>query len=252
MRATLLFAGLSTLLVAATYGYVAWSLYRKSAGSSPASRTLRLFSLWWGATSLNQALGSLLYLAAAFGTMDTGLQASYVLLQRLLLAVSLVGLMQYLVYLQTGRDALTGLAVVYGVYWATQVYHVVARQPVGVEAFSWRTDLVYAKTLSPAWDLLTPLFIVLPPVVGALLLLRIYRRVETPTQRFRILAIAVGFTVWWLVAVAAGHPATHDIAWFQAVNRVVGVLVALAVLLAYEPTGWMKRRYQLEPYQAQG
>lgn len=246
VETTLAVASLLTYVVAATYAYVGVRLLAH-AGEAPATRRpMVAFALWWLLTSTNQLLGSTLYLAAAFGYRDIPLQLAYVLLQRLLLALSLIGLMHYLLFLHTGRSAIVLLGVFYGLYWASQVYVVFAREPVGVGTFGWRTDLLYAEPELPGQPLLN-LAIVVPPIVGAVALLRLYRRVEGRTRRFRIATLAGGFTVWWLVAVAAGHPALFDVGWLQAANRGLGVAIALCILLAYQPTRWMQRRYRLEP-----
>lgn len=248
---TLAVAGASTLLVATVYGYVGMRLLGKTSAASPSSIAMRFFSLWWLATALNQFFGSLLYLAAAFGSTDVSLQLTYVYLQRLLLAVSLVGLLYYLVYLQTGKGWLIPLIVVYGLYFVAQVFNLSVREAVGVESFGWRTDIQWATAEPPVFALIS-LIIIVPPIVGALMMLRVYRRVETPTRRFRVAMIGIGFALWWALAILAGQRATFDIGWLQALNRVVGIAVAVGILLAYEPLGWMRRRYHLEPYQARG
>lgn len=242
---TLVVASASTLLVAFTYLYVGLRLARRSGVSDASARALLFFALWWLATSANQILGSSLYLAAAFGFRDLALQLAYVLIQRLLLAISLVGLMYYLLYLQTGRDHLLALVAVYAFYYVVAVYSVVARGPIGVESFGWRTDLVFARSLPPAWGLQN-LLIVAPPVIGSLLLLRVYKRVEGRTRRFRIAMLAGGFVVWWITAIVAGNPATYDVTALQVANRLVGLAVALGILAAFEPLPWMVRRMGFE------
>lgn len=246
VEATLAVAALATYVVAATYAYVGARLLRHATAASATRRPMVAFALWWLLTSANQLLGSTLYLVAAFGHLDVPAQLTYVLLQRLLLALSLVCLMHYLLFLHTGRNRLAALLALYAVYWASQVYVVFARVPVGVATFGWRTDLVYLHPELPGQRLLN-LAIVVPPIVGALALLRLYGRVDGRTRRFRVAMLAVGFTLWWLVAIAAGHPATFGIGWFQAANRVLGVAIALGILVAYQPTAWMRRRYELEP-----
>lgn len=243
VEATLLVASLLTYTVAATYAYVGWRLSKQPAVRDASGRALVFFSIWWLTTSLNQFLGSSLYLAAAFGYTDVSLQLAYVVLQRLLLAVSLVALMHYLVYLQTGRDATVWLAATYGAYWVLAVYEVIQRDPVGVASYGWRTDLVYASPSIALFQLLQ-LLIVVPPVVGALALLRLYKRVEGPERRLRIAMLGIGFVVWWVTAVVAGNPQTFDVAWLQIANRVIGIAVAMGIFYAFEPTAWMERRYE--------
>lgn len=247
---TLALAGASTLAVSLVYGYVGYRLLPTAPATTPAARAMQAFSAWWIATSANQFLGSLFYLGAAFGYTDVALQMTYVYLQRLLLALSLVGLMYYLVYLQTGKSYLVPLTVLYSFYLATQLYVLSTRTPIAVESYHWRTDLVYAAPVSPAWELAN-LMIVVPPIVGALMMLRVFRRVDGPTRRFRIAMIGGGFVLWWLTAILAGQPQSWDVGWLQAANRVVGVAIAIGVLLAYEPMLWMQRRYGLEPFAKQ-
>lgn len=252
VETTLALAALLTYGVASVYAYVGIRLARRAGACAGGRRAMLFFGLWWIATALNQTLGSSLYLAAAFGWSDVAVQASYLVLQRLLLAASLVGLMHYLVYLQSGRDALVPLIALYSAYFALQVYTLAARDPVGIQSYGWRTEVVYDAPLAPAWGLLN-LLIVVPPVVGALMLFRVYRRVDGRTRRFRVAMIGGGFVLWWITAVAAGQPQAWDVGWLQAANRVVGIAVALGILAAYEPATWMQRRYGLEsPAKAAG
>lgn len=243
VEATLFVASLLKYGVAAAYAYVGWRLSKHSTIQDASGRALVFFSIWWLATSLNQFLGSSLYLAAALGYTDVSLQLASIVLQRLLLAVSLVALMHYLIYLQTGRDATVWLAGFYGAYWALAVYEVVRRDPLSVGSYEWRIDLVYADPSITLFQLLQ-LAIVVPPVVGALGLLRLYRHVEGPERRFRIGMLSIGFVVWWVTAMVAGNPQTFDIGWLQVANRVIGIAVALGIFYAFEPTAWMKRRYE--------
>lgn len=245
VEATLLAASLLTYAVATVYAYVGWRLSKEAAPSAGSRRALLFFALWWLATSVNQYLGSTLYLAAAFGYTDLALQLAYVVVQRLLLAVSLVALMHYLVYLQTGRDVTPWLAAFYGAYWVLAVYEVIQREPLAAMSYGWRTDLVYASPSLVAFQLLQ-LLIIVPPVVGALALFRLYRRVEGAGRRLRIAMLGIGFVVWWTTAVVAGNPRTFDIAWLQVANRVIGIVVAMGIFYAYVPTAWMRLRYSLE------
>lgn len=245
VEATLLVAAILTYGVATTYAFVGWRLARAARAHDAAGQAVLFFAVWWLSTSLNQFLGSTLYLAAAFGYTDVSAQLAYVVLQRFLLSLSLVALMHYLIYLQTGRNAIPWLAAIYGAYWFLAVYDIVRRGPIGVESFGWRTDLVFADPEITLFQLLQ-LVIVLPPVIGAASLLRLYRKVEGRERRLRIGMLGIGFVVWWVTAVVSGNPATFDIAWLQMANRLVGISVALGIFYAYEPTGWMRRRYRLE------
>lgn len=247
VETTLAFASVLTYVVASVYAYVGMRLLRQARGAGESSRAMLFFALWWLATSLNQFFGSTLYLAASFGWTNVELQMTYLFVQRLLLAASLVCLMYYLVYLQSGRQALVPLLALYSLYFVLQVYILSARDPIGVQSYGWRTEVVYAQN-EIRWGPATNLLIVVPPVIGALMLFRVYRRVEGPTRRFRIAMIGGGFVLWWVTAIAAGQPQAWDVSWLQAANRIAGVAIAVGVLLAYEPMLWMQRRYGLVPF----
>jgi hypothetical protein len=247
VQMTLAIAAILTLAYATVYAYVGMRLGRSHLRGDGKS-VMAAFGIWWIATSINQYLGGAFYLAAAFGYTDFPLQLAYVIVQRLLLAVSMIGLMYYIVYLVSGRRILLPLAILYLCFWLMQIYVVFLGSPDGIDVYRWRTDLHYTATTPSIFSLIDLVVIVLPPVIGAALLLRLYKRVETPTQRFRIVAVSVGFIAWWLVAVLAGQRSVFDNDALQALNRIVGAAVGLLILLAYEPTGWMQRRYNLRPY----
>lgn len=250
VQTTLLFAGVVTLLVALAYAYVGLRLPGRRSLTEPAGRAMAFFSLWWLATAANQAGGSTLYIAAALGWTDLDVQIAYVVVQRVLLAISLVGLMYYLLYVFSGRSYLVPLVAAYTVFALLSIYTVLAREPQGVLLWDWRTDLDYAKTISGAFDLANFVFILLPPVLGSLALWRLYPRVATRGQRVRIAAVSIGFVLWWVYAILVGRQSTFDNDLIQGFNRVLGLTVALVILFAYEPTPWMQRRFGLDPYRA--
>lgn len=247
----LLLSAATTAIVAGAYLYLAARLARRSPGEDPeATRALRLFAMWWGLTALNQFAGAALYAAAALGWVDLTAQVTYAVVQRLLLSASMVGLMAYLLYLFRGRTRLVPLTLVYGAFYAFQLWTIFARDPTDVLVSRWRTDLAYAGAL-PGWtDLVTFLVLVLPPVVGSVAYLRLARRVPSRSARVRVVAVAGGLLAWWVFAVAVGRPALYDADGLQLANRLLGLVVALGILFAFEPTRWMQRRFALEPYAA--
>lgn len=247
----LLVSAATTIAAAATYLYLALRLAtRRLDADDEADAALRLFAAWWGLTALNQLGASGLYIAAAFGYTEITVQTTYVVAQRLLLAGSMVGLMGYLLFLFRGRTHLVALGIVYGAFYAFQLWSVFARGPDGVVVSRWRTDFTYERTL-PAWEgLITLLVLVVPPVVGSLAYLRLAARVPSRSARIRIIAVSIGLVVWWVLAVAAGRAEARDVDALQLANRLVGLLVALGILFAFEPTRWMQRRFAIEPYAA--
>lgn len=245
----LLFSAATTLVVAAAYLYLASRLAgERRTGAPGGPQALSLFAAWWGLTGINQVMGGLLYAAAAFGYADLTVQTTYVVVQRLLLSGSMFGLMAYLLYLFRGRMHLVTLALVYGAFYAFQLWTVFSREPTGVLLSRWRTDLTYASS-APAWaDLVTFLVVVLPPVVGCLAYLRLLARVGDRSARVRIFTVSIGLIVWWVFAVAVGRASVYDNDALQLANRVLGLVVAVSILFAFWPLAWMQRVFRLKPY----
>lgn len=240
----LLVSAATVLALAAAYTYVGVRLVRRDGPTGDTRLALLLFAGWWWATAANQALGGLTYAAAAFGHADFALQLTYAMVSRLLLAGSLFGLMAYMVYLFTGRMRLGLLGAFYAAFYLLLLASVVTARPDGLEYARWRIDVHYAVTPPAPLLLLQFAALVLPPVAAALSYFRLCFRVDRPEQRFRIVLVSWTVIVWWIVAVLAGQRTSFDNDALQALNRIVGLLAGVAVLLAYDPPAWLQRRWR--------
>jgi hypothetical protein len=245
---TLLAAAVLATGVALVYVHVGRVLLRRPA-SGQARQALQMFALWWIATALNILLGSLANAAAAFGWTDLSLQVTYILLQRLLLAVALVGLLHYLLVLVRGRSPLrllVGLYALYFVYLAGSVFY---NGPTGVFVGHWRTDLEYARaSQGPGLpDLLSFLALVVPTVGLSVAAVVVARRLPEPQrpQRNRMTLVGLALIVWWVVAVLAGQRQALEQDWYQVFNRVLDLGMALLILWGYEPPDWLRRHVDL-------
>ncbi|MBI2078496.1 MAG: hypothetical protein HYT80_09040 [Euryarchaeota archaeon] len=235
-------------MTATVYSVVGWQLDHRTASSPAAHRALRFFVLWWYATALNIYLGGLFYMAAAFGMFHFETQYAYAVLQRLLLATSLWGLLTYLVFLVKGRFWPATIGALYLAYGLFMVGTIVAGRPDGLYVGQWRTDLSYAAE-SPAWTrLLVFVGIVLPPILlSTAYLVAIMRLPRSERgQRYRAILVSSSLIVWWVVAVIAGQRMAFEQEWFQLVNRMVGLAASLIILIAYRPPSWIRRAMSME------
>jgi hypothetical protein len=245
---TLLLAGGVALCVGAAYGYVATQLTRRAVEDDEARRALRSFALWWGALGVNLGVVAAIYFVAAFGGVPLELQIADSILQRLLLAVSMVGLVDYMLFVTTGRHRMTSIILAYGAYFAWSLAMMIYAHPVAVLYGRWRTDLVYANSEPPGAPLVGLAFIVLPAVVGALAYLRLYFRATHRSQKYRIAVVSSALLVWWVVAVAAGQRQLLEVDWLQVGQRFLGLLAAFAVLAAFRPPAWVRAKWGVEAY----
>lgn len=246
VSATLLAAALVAFLSAAAYGTIAWQI-RKRAPADPHDQwALDHFVLWWAATAANILVAGLLYVAAAFDRITLAMQLADSLLQRVVLAVSLWGLLTYLLYLVTGKryGRLTG--VLYTAHAAFMVAVILYSRPSGVIVGAWRTDLTYGTEPTRILDLVNLVLIVLLPVFACIAYLIIGIRLpkgEHAEQRYRAIIVSTALIFWWTVAVTAGQRALLELEWLQLVNRALGLCAALAIVLAYNPPSMIRRRW---------
>lgn len=250
LAAALLVSAITSAAVAAVNGVVALRLLERTKKlADPASLfAVRCFALWWGLTAINQTFGAALYAAASLGFTDVDLQLTYTVLQRLLLAGSLFGLLYYLVFVTSGKRALVPLAVAYALLAVLELYDVFVRAPDHVIISRWRTDIGGPLDV-PSWlRISNAALLILPPVVASLWYLRLARHIDDRSRRARIFAISLGLTVWWIVAVIAGGQQTFDNDALQIANRVIQASVAMVILFAFQPTPWMRRRFHIEPF----
>jgi hypothetical protein len=244
---TLLAAAFLAAGVALVYVQVGRVLVARQAAGEM-RRALALFALWWVATAVNILLGSAMNAAAAFGWTSLPAQLTYIILQRILLAVALVGLLHYLLVLVRGRSRLDILMAVYLGYLMFLVATVYRNEPSGVFVGDWRTDLEYARPASPGIvDLVSFLFLIVPTIGLSIAALVVARRLPPSqrAQRNRISLVGLALIVWWLVAVLAGQRQALDQDWYQVFNRVLDLGMALIILVAYKTPAWLRRFIEL-------
>lgn len=243
-----------TLVASAAFAFAAAGVYfivgarlgaRKVSAESQLAATM--FATWWFGLALVTATGGLQSIAGALGLVDLPVYLTLTLVNLLVLCVALLGLVYYLVYLFTGkRKALYPLAAFYLFYFALLLYFVLQSQPTGVDVKRWNVTLHYANQVTSG-----PLFVavvaglLLPQILGALAYFTLYFRVQERALRFRILVVSWSIILWFgSVGVAAATGLSQDDAW-QIVSRAIGLGAALAILIAYNPPGFLKRRFHL-------
>jgi hypothetical protein len=229
-------AGLVYLLVASEFRQRISHVLRES------RQPILFFALWWACLGLNILIGGAFYLGASLGYTDFTSQLVYAVIQRLLLSVSLIGLMFYLLYLLTGRGWFTVLAPYYAAYFLFIVYTMYNGEPQGVEVGEWRTDLAYAQPNPPLVGLINFVLLVIPPVAASLAyFFRFIRKAGDRALRYRITLVSWPLAVWWIMAVIAGQREAMGNEEFQLVNRFFGLVVALVILAAYRPPLRLRR-----------
>ncbi|GEM_PF-6987620 len=241
--ASLLVAALGTGVVGVTYAWVGARLARRQVRDAADRAALRGFALWWLAMAATQALDAALDSAAALGSAGPGAVTIEGILERLLVASALAGLMVYLLYIVQGRLRLAAVGAFYLAYFTASLYAFHWRGPQGVHAGAWRVEAAFARPAPLPAEALLDLALLAPPVAGALAFGLAGRHAASLAQRARVAATSWGLLLWWVLTVASSSPQLLDASWLQAGALVVGLGTSLAILLSHAPPTWVLRRW---------
>lgn len=244
----------TTLLVGSTAELAAAVLFaftgRKTAArrvSADARVPNAGLTAWWMSIALlwliDAARG---YAVAARGPTDRFVHDAFVALfyiAVLVLCVALWGLLNYLVFLYRGRHATAPLGIFYGAYFLVASVAVAAARPDEIRLGAWATHVTYDVPLAPGVEASLFLFLLAPQLAGAAAYLSLARRASDPMQRYRIVVVGTTLLVWIGVNLAADLlRITYDDAW-QIARIALGILAATAILSAYAPPSWLRRRF---------
>ena len=244
IQPTLLFGATLAILCAGIYFYVGRVLSHRRQSSPGAGMAWGMFVVWWYALAAATFSGALLSLLGAFGVIGLPLFITITLMNLLTTCVALFGLMYYLLYLFTGNSRLLiPLAAFYIVYYNLLVYFVEASNPIGVTVNRWNATLEYENLIRGPLFIIVFFLLVFPQIIGSLAYFTLYFRVNSPTQRYRILLVSWSIIIWFASSFLAGISGLSQQDWWQITSRVIGLGAALTILFAYQPPAWIKRRF---------
>jgi len=176
----------------------------------------------------------------------------YVLLADLKIMAAGVGIWalgRYVLFLVDGpRFAAVPLTLFAAAHALFFLWGVQAGLPAAIHLDTWSPRLVLTGpgTGLPSLGTVTLLVFFLPPVALTLAYLALVRRLETRTQRARVIAIACAILVFQLVGAIQFNPTTPANSPLFALLPLVNAAVGLVVLATYRPPAWMARRLRIE------
>lgn len=244
IQSTLYFSAFFALLAAAIYLYVGWRLGKRVVSSANARLAWQAFTVWWFGLAGTTLISALLNLFGAWDLTDLPLYVTATYINVLVLCVALWGLVYYLIYLFTGnRSLLVPLAVFYFIFYILLVYYVTASTPESIDVYRWRTALSYRAQLTGPFYTLLILMLLVPQILGGLAYFFLYFRVTEATQKYRTLLVSWSIIIWFLSPFFALAGGLADEDWWQLVSRLIGLIAALTILMAYLPPRWLQQRY---------
>jgi hypothetical protein len=231
----------------AVYAYVGWRLSRRRVEGS-ARLANKLFATWWVLLAGLTGLTVVQRIVASMGVEDLAFYLTLVEIQLLILCVALWALLYYFVYVLTGsRRAMAPITMFYAAYYVALVFLVTARHPTGVTLAGQTAVIEFANDANPiVLGVLATLFLG-PVLVAAAGYVRLFFRVQEPTQRYRIGLIAATILVWFGTAAAASVTGLSQLAWWRTISSLLGLGAAMTIYLAYQPPRFVRRRYGVRP-----
>lgn len=248
MNTTLVLSTLGSLVTSMLYLYVGQVLrHRKVSDEARLANTM--FVLWWQALGGLGLIGAVVIAVYMTSGLPVWLYQAYVSFVLMVLFVALWGLQFYLVFLYTGsRRSFLPLGVFYGLlFFVTAALIAYNGPPERI------TDNGYTLKTEPeveygmAFNLGFVLLIVGPQMFAAIAYARLYRKSTDRTHRYRIAMVTGAILVWFGSSIlATAFDVSQSLSW-QIVSRIIGMLGAIAILLAYKPPGWVRSKYGIEP-----
>lgn len=217
-------------------------------GSPPAKRALQAFGAWWDGLAFTVLVNAVKEAVAALGfEREMGVVPLLDLLQYasiVALCIAVWGLLYYLIYLFTGNERWrVPLATFYAAYALVGLAFVWRMDPAGVAAGKWFVTWAYtAPAAGGAFLVVLTLLLLLPQIVGAALYLRAARHATTALSRYRIRLVSWALILWLGITLVAPFVQLGRFEWWQAGGRLVGLVAALAILMAYRPPPAIARR----------
>ncbi len=244
---TLVASGLISLAMASVYAYVGVRLTQREVAVE-ARHAVYMFGLWWFALAGLTGLTTARTLLAAAGIVHLGLFVVVTYVNLFLLAIALLGLVYYLVYLFSGRhDTLAPVTACYLVFFFLLAATVSSATPVGVDVTGWDASLTFEAPPTGTVIQAVLLLFLGPPLVGALAYMSQLFRVEDRTQRYRIGLVSASIVLWFGSAYGVSLLGAGDALWWTIGSKLIGLGAALTILAAYLPPGWIRERLGVEP-----
>lgn len=243
LHPTLIIGALFAIASSGIYFYVGHRLVRRRITSSEARLAWIFFVVWWYALAATTLVSGLLNLLGAFTAAHLALYVTLTYVNLLAICVALYGLLYYLLYLFTGNARLfTPLTLFYIGYYILILYYFVYRDPIGLQIRRWDVTLQYERALSGPFFLVVLVLLIFPQIIGSLAYFSLFFRLQDPTRKYRIAVVSWSIVIWFGSSFLASVSGLAQQDWWQIVSRLIGLSAALAILLAYEPLGWIKRR----------
>lgn len=234
--------------VAGAAGWVARGHFLHATPSPAARRAGDAFGAFWVGLAATAGIGAVRIVLATLGWSTPASSMALGVITHLALAVEMWGLLSYLAYLFTGRNAWSwGIGALYATIAVVGISLVATSTAAPDVPTRWGYLSGASQSAPPLAGLVLAVAYLLPPIGGALAYASIIPRVSG-AARYRVALVAWGLLTWFLTSIVLALPAATASDAAQIAGRVVTLGAILCVMAAYAPPSWVRRRYGIPPF----
>ncbi|MFA5861312.1 MAG: hypothetical protein WDA16_06410 [Candidatus Thermoplasmatota archaeon] len=251
----LLAASVVDVVSGAFFAFVGVLVSRKTV-SREARLAARTFTVWWyalagltivaGFANSGGLLGVFTALAGEAAITPTIVLGS-VFAWLLLSCIALWGLLHYLIYLFRGKSLAVPLGVAYAVLFVVFALVAIQQSPQGVVASRFGVRVAYERPVTGFALVMLLLFLVLPQIGGTLAYASIYRRLEDPLMRYRVALVSTSLLAWLGLSLLAAVLRIETTDAWLVFARLLALASATAIMIAYAPPSFIRRRLGAPP-----
>jgi hypothetical protein len=232
----------ANLAAAIVYLFVGYRLYQRKV--SPDARLASAqFSIWWGGLGVSAASTAFEALLYVGGALNFALALTFETVGILVDAVFLWALVDFLVYVYSGKYRLGWVSAYFASIYVVAVYYTFAETPYAVTIQGGVPTLALATTAPLALAIYAVIGIIGPELTGAALYLSLLRRTRDRMRRFRIAFVGTSILLWFGIDLVAGGSTTEAVL----VRSLLEFIPPLMALIAYFPPAGLRTRLRLDP-----
>lgn len=219
---------------------------------------MRMFQAWWYGLAGLSVFTPLVAIMGALG-WDT-FSVMMILIQALLVVIfaAIAGLVYYLLYLYTGKRWVLGAVIPYFIIMIVWLEYILVTGDLagwGVPPDGGSKTFLDSSgerlETDPLQGLVFGLLVAVPPLLSAIAFFLLYFKATQAEQKYRIAMVSASLVLWFgssLVGTVTGLSNDPDAqhTW-RLINGSVALFASIAVLTAYRPPAWVRRRLDMQP-----
>lgn len=246
---TLVLSTLASVASAVLYLYIAVVLQRRQV-SADARFARNMFALWWAVLGVLGIMGAAQVFLYRAGHLPIWLYLTTTQVALVALFLALWALQVYLVYLYTGTKR---WVLPLGVFYVAMYIAIVgllqwAGRPEEIVDNGWQLRTLPESDLPREFGVVFIVLLLGPAMWAAGAYARLYGKTKDRTQRYRIAMLTTAILVWFgtsAVVGASSTPGEVNVPW-QIASKLLALAAAVAILFAYQPPGWIRRKFGIE------